>query len=161
MKVESKKAINELLETLIDEVVQVLEENRHYPSVKEAGTAPTESALDECKGFVQDFLVNAQVFIKNEDASKAFKNYSIEDLKLMINGKNMEEFEELEHVESFVDNGDLNEKYVYLNEVFQYKPTNSHLKVVTQRVNDRDRDFLSLVNVSDVEKKEVITYEWL
>ena len=160
MKLEAKKAINELVENLVDEIATELEENRFYPSVREAGTAPTESAIEQCYEFTRKFLIAASGLIKDQDVSSAFKSYTIDEIKVMINGENMEEFEELESVESFVDGGNLNEKYVYLNEVFKHKPSGVYLMVITQRVNDRDRDFISLVSVSEVNKKEVVTYEW-
>lgn len=155
MDIESYKKFklyNRELEELLENVVQTLEEDRYYPSVREAGTAPTESATENCYNYISDFVS------KWVDDKSWMTTPTFEDLLIIVTSDNVEEFDELKEIDSFVnDNGE--RKYRYDNVVYLHKPSGRYLIVETQ--NDPKYEWPGVhFQTYEGHKKEKIIYTW-
>jgi hypothetical protein len=157
MNIKDKNKAKYIINSAINDAVTEIEEKRYYPSVREAGSAPTEDALDEFANILIKGFDEVSEIISGSTFSSLFDDMTLDDIMGDIDGKNMDEFTELEEIDQFIrDNGE--RKYHYWNNVYVYKPTGQHIKVETQC--DTGDDFISLCGVSIVEKKQITTYEW-
>lgn len=158
-----KRQIKEKINNCLQEIEQTLEENRMFPSVREAGTAPTDSAIAQCEKYFYDLIDDlAEYSIKKGELSKVD---SFEEIFEAIGlagdkaGNLADEYEELSEIDSFVrDNGE--SKYRYVNTIYEHKPTKRHICIEEQRGVGQWEDAVGQVVVSEVKKKEIIKYEW-
>jgi hypothetical protein len=158
MTPKERKAINELLHETMDNVVQTLEEDRYYPSVREAGDSPTEAAQENATKHVTNLITEIGKIYGVVDFDSINKPYTTEEVINLIDGENMDDFDGLTEVDSFVrDNGET--KYRYENTVYKYEPTGDYILVENQCTPNGDT-LISFVRATKTEKKEKVTYEW-
>lgn len=162
MDTKTRRRILNEIESVFDDVVTLLEEDRHYPSVREAGTAPGESSLETGLSMIIDLVEKtACEDIESGDLLLEPKLEQIID-EIMASQENniADDFDCLKEIDSFVrDNGE--DKYKYQNTVFEHMPTKKFICVEEQRARVGHDDFTTLsVNVTETEKKEKVTYEW-
>lgn len=157
MKVKDKNECLGIVEEALDNVFQVLEEDRYQPSIPEAGTAPRESALESAR----DYMLSAVDFIIDKygpiDFMDLYMPYKINEIISMIDGENMDDFEELKEIDDFIrDNGE--SKYHYINTVYRYRESDQYICVENQCTTDND--FIAFQCANITEKKEIVRYEW-
>lgn len=161
MNIRERKKLNNKIENALDEIVICLEEDRFYPSVREAGTAPTESALNSCHSIFVDLIEDIlSCAVKPEDLKK---ETTFEEIVAEINStqdKNIaDEFDELTEIDRFVrDNGE--SKYRYINTVYEHKKTKRFICVEEQCGVGEWDGLVSSVNANETTKKEKVTYQW-
>lgn len=157
-----QKEIKDKINQAMDDIIHLLEENRFEPSERGASTAPRDSAVKECYETIYTLIDDiADYGIKKGDLAKI---YTLGEILLILTETEdekvsnvIEDFDDLEEVDSF--DGEFDRKYRMINTVYKHKPTGKHICVSEQRSNDSYEVTLD-VNVSLVEKKEIITTEW-
>lgn len=162
MKYSTRKSILQKVEEVADEITLILEENRYYPSIREAGTTPSETGIE---------LVNEQILLLLEEYGTTTIEH--DDLNMPVSLEKIiseivenqetntaDEFDELTEIDSFVRDGG-ERKYRYLNTVYQYRKTETFIAVEDQRYVEGGGDESTCsISVSYTEKKEKISYEW-
>lgn len=162
MDVKIKKEIIKKIENTLEDIVQILEENRFYPSVREAGDAPTESAQIDCYDLLIKLIQDLNQYEIYPGALK--EQLSLEEVMKQLRSSQESAFgdffDELKEIDSFDLSTD-EHKYVYTRTVYLHHPSGEHIAVDEQLSAGRDREFLSVVGVSTVQKKEIKRYEWV
>lgn len=159
--VKKLKQMNDKISDAVGEMIACLEEDRFYPSVREAGTCPTESACKNVECVIIKLL--KEICLSGVTAEDIGREPTFEDVVIYINSiqnKNMaDDLEYLKEIDCFTrDNGE--NKYRYINKVYQWKGTNRFVLVETQRGVGEWSDEILSVNAKETVKKEIIKYEW-
>jgi hypothetical protein len=161
MKLKDHKKIKSLIDDAIDNIVSTLEENRFYPSEREAGTAPNDGAMYDVNSYICKLIETTNSF---DIYDGQFSNpLSLDDVKgfILANQDNniADDFDCLKEIDTFVrDNGE--QKYQYFNTVYEYNPTKSFIAVEEQRSITGGDFVVCSISVTETEKKEITTYEW-
>ncbi|MES2367734.1 MAG: hypothetical protein V4563_17790, partial [Pseudomonadota bacterium] len=96
MNLLQRREIREMVNECVNNVIQTLEENRYYPSIREAGTAATESAIDQSQDYI--VAVIAEITKKyglSANIEKVFQPLSFNDILPLISAENHGDFDEL------------------------------------------------------------------
>ena len=157
-----KKELDTRISDIVCDIAQVLEEERCYPSVREAGSAPTEGAIETVEDYVRDVIFWVAENIENLTKEDYDNDMSFEEvLEYITDIDKDEELEEcgvLERVDDFVrDNGE--RKYVYDNIVYKHLTSGRFLAVEIQ--NDPKYEWPgNFVQVQETELTEKVIKEW-
>jgi len=162
MKIRERQEIKNKINDLVGDIVELLEENRHEPAGRGAGTAPSESSINESSDIIFKFIeyILSSGITKDELSKEITLEEIIQEIISVQDDNIADYFEDLKEVDQFNrDNGET--KYRYENTVYEHKPTKKHICVECQRgVGDWD-GIISSVNVNEVFKKEITKYEWV
>lgn len=156
MKIEIKKCINALVNDAVDDIVTTLEEDRFYPSEKQAGTAPMESAVDHCGDVIRDLIDTIGEMYGVVNTRGILKPMTFDEILKQANDENVELFNELEEVECY--DRDHCQKYVYVCTVYKHK--NEHRFLEISMKCSANRKYSDFDCAREVSKKETVTYEW-
>jgi len=161
MNVLKMQSINNKISDTIMDAIAHLEEDRFYPSVREAGTAPTDSAVKKVETIIIELI--KELMATDMNYNDIGRDASFEEIVSTINSvqdENIsEEIEGLERIDRFVmDNGE--SKYRYVNTVYEHKPSKRFIRVVEQCGVGEWVDITSSVDASETVKKEIVKYEW-
>jgi len=157
MKITDRKAIRGIIEEALENITIALEEDRHHPSIPEAGTAPTESAMDNCRDYLAAAITEIGAAYGVVDCTLVNVPLSFDELMGSVTMENHQNFDELSLKDEFIrDNGE--RKYHYLNFVYQYQKQERYICVEIQATTDNDH--IALMGCSETEKKEKIEYVW-
>lgn len=162
MNILEKQKLIRKIEDATSDIIQFLEEDRFYPSVREAGTAPTESACDK----VQEQIIELIGYVIDSGATSQdlIQKTTFEEIIDAINAvqdKNIaDDIDGLKEIDSFVrDNGE--RKYRYQNTVYEHTPTKRFICVEEQQANGGDFDgIVGSIHATETVKKEIVTYQW-
>ena len=84
---------------------------------------------------------------------------SIEDILCLIKtNSNIHDIEELEEVDTWIDNSDL--IFVNVHIIMKYKPTGEHYHFIEQRTGDVYIKSKKIIYKGKVERKEIKTFSW-
>ena len=159
MNILEQQTAKEEFSSIMNEIIQELEENRYEPSERGAGTAPTDDACTQAEYLV----IEAIEKFKGIDLKK---KYSFEDIMkeiVLLKGDGIEPKNHADDIDCLneIDQTTefLYEKRIQVDTIYEHKPTKRFMMVSVDLINDDHRVILD-VRVSEVSKKEKITYEW-
>lgn len=156
-----KQKIADKVEQTFDDIISEIENDRHYPSVREAGSSPTDRAIElshEALGALMDELLQYGLKYKELLAKPTIEEI-INEINLNQEENIAEKIDGLKEIETFVrDNGE--RKYRYVNTVYEHTASKRYICVEEQRGVGDWEDMTSSVKATEVTKKEKISYEW-
>lgn len=161
MSIRQVAKIKEDIEGTLDDVLCYLEESRYEPSERGAGTAPTQSAIDNFSKSVTDLVYRILDSGVDKEVLKSPITFEkiIAEINSEIDKDISGEMPDLIEVDSFIrDNGE--SKYRYVNTVYQHLPTKRYICVETQQGVGQWEGLISSVNAQETVKKEITKYEW-
>lgn len=161
MNVLKMQAINRKIEDAFHDMVAYLEEDRIYPSTREAGTAPSDKAVDNCYEMLVTLikeLMSTGMNYQDIGRKPTFEEI-VETINSVQDDNTADDIDDLREIESFVrDNGE--SKYRYVNTVYEHIPTKRYICVEEQRGVGDWCDLTSSVTATETFKKEIVKYEW-
>jgi len=160
MSLREKQKLRYDIEAIINDIIYTLETDRYEPSERGAGTAPTQSALDNANEEIINIVEKIQ--LSGFQVRELFKDPTFEEIISEINSVQdnniADDIDDLKEIDSFIrDNGEI--KYRYINTVYEHKPSKRFICVEEQRGAGSD-DFTGSINAQETIKKEIVKYEW-
>lgn len=161
MDILKMQSINNKIEDAITDVITCLEEDRFYPSVREAGTAPTDRAAKRSEETIIALIKD--LISSGVDQNDIGRDPSFEEIVSEINSvqdKNIaDDIEDIKEIDCYSeDNGET--KYRYVNTIYEHKKSKRYIRVIEQRGTGDWADLTSSVVASETVKKEIVKYEW-
>jgi len=162
--------INGDIDAAMDDIITTIEEDRMYPSVREAGSAPTESAVESSFSMAQDLVeaICVQLGVMEEGDLTHIPTFEeiMGELEATLVGKDewlvnltgeAEEYQELKEIECFTKESD--SKYRWIDTIYQYKDTDDYLCIEEQRSAGTDETTCGwTMNKTTRETKTVSTW---
>jgi hypothetical protein len=153
--------INSKIDDAINDIITVLEENRHEPAGRGAGTAPTGSACCEAKDFIIALVKELlDAGISKDDIGRVPTLeeiiFSIEQVQDHNIADDIDGLKEFEHLESEL----LDNKYAYHKTVYKHLASNRFILVTYRDGLGEWSGNICEVTAEEVTKKEIVRYEW-
>lgn len=132
--IKKKNNFQKKVETLLENLEIISNEQRYEPSEKGAGTCITENGREEQEILLQEFTL--EIFRMYEiNAEELFNQLTFEKILEVANLENVDEIIEVCEVDTYVrDNGE--EKYRYFVRVFKYLNEERFFEIEEQQTAD-------------------------